>query len=157
MGTFLFASLVHAPEEKRNKLQEVLEEWSDSSIISADIDALDYFGDWGYLPGLEGDDPIEITKNLSEELEEPSFLILICDSDYAYIELFDNDQHAKMTIGDPEMYEAPRENENLELFSKYLVDPYSIDDIKQIIEKDYTFADDGVYEYFEMCGIKLEI
>ena len=157
MGTFLFASLVHTPDDKREKIQELLESWSENNTLSADIDGLDFFDDWAYIPGLEFDDPEIVSKNLSEELGEPSFVLLICDSDYAYIEVYDNEEYAKMTLGEVEMYDAPRENDNIELFSKYLIEPYTEEDIKELIEKEYDFVDEGVYDFFEMCGIKLDI
>ena len=155
MGLFFFGTIINTRESKKDELSILLERWKTSGELFAEIDDLDSYGDWTILPDLELDNPEDIAERISNELETSTLSVVIADSDYAKIDLFDNNQKATLQFGDVEEYGEEEGNQNIELFEKCLVEPYKLEDIKKLLSEEYIFVEDAVYKLLEMMGIKV--
>ena len=95
-------------------------------------------------------------SSLSKELNTISIVILILDSDVAIFELFDCDKHILICLGNIEgIYDEVINNENVDLISEYLVDDYTVNDVCEIINRDFIFVEENIYSILKMIGINV--
>lgn len=98
MGLFFFGTIINTRESKKDELSILLERWKTSGELFAKVDNLDSYGDWTILPDLELDNPEDIAERISNELATSALSVVIADSDYVKIDLFDNNQKATLKI-----------------------------------------------------------
>lgn len=102
-------------------------------------------------------DPTKIGKTISNLLNVLTISFYTFDSDFAYIQLLDKYNSINITINKELAlsYDFNEEDNNIELITNYIDDKYTLDDVYEIINKEYTFAEEGLIELLKLFNIDL--
>ncbi len=123
--------------------------------------------DFDDLPSIDGYEVLpvydemvncfEIAKAISKQLNALTISFYVFDSDVAYFKLFDKETVIDVLINKETaaLDGIEEEDNNVELIVNYIDNKYSIDDVYKIINKDYTFAEDGLAELLKLFNIDL--
>ncbi|MBP3892081.1 MAG: hypothetical protein J6D29_07900 [Solobacterium sp.] len=149
MGTFINSVLVKQADEE---IIKALNHYSE-----------DIFGLDSHWAGFNvNDDPFEIAKELSNRYHMPTIGIMCHDSDVSMLRLFDHDTEVVVvTPVDEELleeYSINERNTNIEFLKDYLVEPYTIEDLYNVLnQEDIIFAEDVLFEILKMLGVEEEL
>ncbi|MBP3891112.1 MAG: hypothetical protein J6D29_02980 [Solobacterium sp.] len=146
MGMFILSTLLKNNEAVLEGLKEKEEIFGeDSEWLGMNIDG----------------DPFEAAKELSQVYHVPAIGIMCNDSDVGMLKLFDKEEATIVTAVEEELLEENsiyERNHNIDYLKNYLVEPYTIEDIYQELNKqDVIFAEDVLFEILKMLGVEEEI
>lgn len=117
------------------------------------------------LPSFEGyeilhidDEDIDcfkIGEEISKKLNTTTISLFSYDSDFAIFQLADVNTIIRIVFNKElaSSYDYDINDQNIEILVNYIDNNHTIDDIKEIIDNEYTFAEDGLDKILELFNI----